>query len=109
MWVVCFKQKLQSKLLLLHLFSLVSESLGSNKPKLGPATNKVYIKLDVIGEEYLKKYKDKSSQEFKKMASEIEQEVIVIMIFLCKRPEVDQCIRNVIWIAKSSIRVRIFS
>ena len=50
-----------------------------NTPKNGPAANKVHIKLDVIGEKYLKKYKDKSSQEFKRMASEIEQEVIPIM------------------------------
>ena len=78
------------------LFSLVLGSLEDNKPKFDPAANKVHIKLDVIGEKYLQKYKDKSSQEFKKMASEIEQEVTVIMIFFGKRSEVDQCIQNVI-------------
>ena len=78
------------------LFSLVLGSLEGNKPKFDPAANKVHIKLDVIGEKYLQKYKDKSSQEFKTMASEIEQEVTVIMIFFGKRSEVDQCIQNVI-------------
>lgn len=78
------------------MFSLVLGPLESGKPKLGPEANQVHIKLDVIGEKYLKKYKDKSSQEFKNIASEIEQEVLVIMNFYCKSPEVDQCIQNVI-------------
>ena len=34
-----------------------------------------YIKLDFIGVKYMEQYKDKSSQEFKRMAGDIEQEV----------------------------------
>ena len=34
-----------------------------------------YIKLDFIGVKYMEQFKDKSSQEFKTMAGDIEQEV----------------------------------
>ena len=33
------------------------------------------MKLDFIGEKYIEEYKEKSSQEFKKMVGNIEQEV----------------------------------
>ena len=38
-------------------------------------TTRFYIKLDFIGIKYMEQYKDKSSQEFKRMADNIEKEV----------------------------------
>ena len=37
--------------------------------------NEIYMKLDIIGVKYIKEYKEKSSQEFKKMVGNIKQEV----------------------------------
>ena len=34
-----------------------------------------YIKIDLIGVKYVKEFEDKSSQEFKDMACDIEEEV----------------------------------
>ena len=34
-----------------------------------------YIKIDLIGVKYVKEFEDKSSQEFKNMACNIEEEV----------------------------------
>ena len=55
---------------------------GSGKPNNIPPKNGIYMKLDFIRIKYIKEYKEKSSQEFKEIVSDIKQEVKTLVDFV---------------------------
>ena len=67
------------------------------------------MKLDFTGVQYIKEYKEKLSQEFKKVVGEIEQEVKTLVDCIFYWVKSKKKYENVIRPAGSNANIRLFS